>query len=217
MPSRMTTSARPCDSPAVRNRTMRSLIVYEETAALRPRRRQNAGHSPRTDSCTPWLAKPPHAARGSLPSLLRLLDGSGHCSCGDRRDSRGWIEAHSDCLGGTLRDVVDAAPSAAQPADRLRRRQRHVALRNLRSAPATRRLTVDCPPDRHAWHALSPRPRHHAPFVPRRLAAAGGEGETWNREHGRAANRARAAAAPRDRRAERAGYDSGRPGNDDGS
>ena len=34
MPSRMTTSARPCDSPAVRNRTMRTLIVYEETAAL---------------------------------------------------------------------------------------------------------------------------------------------------------------------------------------
>src|SRR6188472_2611340 len=52
MPSRLTTSARPCDSPAVRNRTMRTLIAYEETAAFRARPRENPRYSRRTDSCT---------------------------------------------------------------------------------------------------------------------------------------------------------------------
>src|SRR3970282_496796 len=39
IPSRITTSARPCDSPAVRKRSMRVTIVYEVSVALRPRRR----------------------------------------------------------------------------------------------------------------------------------------------------------------------------------
>src|SRR5262245_66470425 len=34
MPSRMTISARPCDSPAVRNRTIEGAIVYEISAAF---------------------------------------------------------------------------------------------------------------------------------------------------------------------------------------
>src|SRR5437867_4851541 len=36
MPSRMTTSARPCDSPAVRKRTIQAPIVYEVSAPLAP-------------------------------------------------------------------------------------------------------------------------------------------------------------------------------------
>src|SRR5688500_18318081 len=40
IPSRITTSARPCDSPAVRKRSMRATIVYEVSAALRRQTRE---------------------------------------------------------------------------------------------------------------------------------------------------------------------------------
>ena len=51
IPSRMTTRARPCDSPAVRNRTIRRLIVYEDSATFRSARRENPGKTRRTQSC----------------------------------------------------------------------------------------------------------------------------------------------------------------------
>ena len=196
MPSRMTTSARPCDSPAVRNRTMRTLIVYEETAAFRARPRENPRYSRRTDSCTTEAASRRHAAGGPLSSLLRLLDRSGDGARRARRRARRRREAESGRVGGALRDALAPAPPAAQSAHRFRRGRAGVALRGLRTARTAGRVFRGGPHRHHARHAVSRRARDPGAATDGAVpAAAGGTvAHGWGRA-GTAHRRGASAAA----------------------
>ena len=156
MPSRMTTRARPCDSPAVRNRTMRTLIVYEETAAFRSRPPRKP--EIRADALLHLRGSAPREALGDAAALKRcraaetavmlLADRYLRCSgCWiDLATARAVLVAVRDA--GATRSQIDwaercamlsrPAPPSAQSADRFRRRRAGVALRGLRTTRTAR-------------------------------------------------------------------------------
>ena len=133
MPSRITTSARPCDSPAVRNRTMRTDCIRRNCSIAGPPPREKPRDPRGRSSCT--------TARRTVAMLLA-----------DRFLHRDGVVRHRD---GGARVRVACAPrgraarrssglNAAQcsrscairwaSADRLRRRERDDHLRSVRAA-----------------------------------------------------------------------------------